>query len=181
MTKLADASINNLRNSEADFLPSSETTITVPASLLQDLLGAVQDLKDEVSSLTDRVGSTETENAALRLKLASLESLQEQDTTRILLDVATDRRRLAALEHPTEEPAPAPSRKTTSHIDELHRLMTEEKSQQVSIAKGARLLGICKERLRQLKPLIMQDKRFEMGWSTVKGKKAAVIRIRRFL
>ena len=44
------------------------------------------------------------EIAALRLKLASLESLQEQDTTRICLDIAYDRQRIAKLEKSTPGP-----------------------------------------------------------------------------
>lgn len=161
---------------------SPSETITVRlADLRQIIADAIQPLQDRVESLESTVASQGEEIAALRSTVASLESLQESEITRLAVDIATDRRRLAALEHPTEEPVPAPSKKTTSHIDELHRLMLEEKSQQVSIAKGARLLGISKERMRQLKPLVLQDGRFEMGWSTIKGKKAAVIRIRRFL
>lgn len=190
MDNVADARINNFasRDSTGRVSPESdfEQFITLTIDQIQDLIDqsvqkAVQVLQDRIGSLESTVACQGEEIAALRLSVASLESLQESEITRLAVDIAQDRRRLAALEHPIEEPAPAPSRKTTSHIDELHRLMTEEKSQQVSIAKGARLLGISKERLRQLKPLILQDGRFEMGWSTIKGKKATVIRIRRFL
>ncbi|MEI2762037.1 hypothetical protein [Methanothrix soehngenii] len=59
--------------------------------------------------------------------------------------------------------------------------MIEDKTAQISVAKAARLLGISKERMRQLKPLILKDDRFEMGWASVAGRKGAVIRIRKFL
>jgi regulator of replication initiation timing len=156
----------------------SETISISLADLRQIITDALQPLQDHLSEMEDKIGRLEEDNTALRLKLASLEKNQDKQSENQLIQLQ--------LIHKLKEeikPAapPAPSKKTTGHIDELHRLMTEEKSQQVSIAKGARLLGISKERLRQLKPLILQDGRFEMGWSTIKGKKAAVIRIRRFL
>lgn len=40
----------------------------------------------------------------LRNKVSSLESLQESEISRLCVDIATDRRRLAALEHPIKEP-----------------------------------------------------------------------------
>jgi predicted RNase H-like nuclease (RuvC/YqgF family) len=103
MDKVATARINNLRISEADFVPSSEQSITVSlADLRRIITEAVQKdiepLQDEVMELKATVASQGEEIAALRSKLASLESLQEQDTTRICLDIAYDRRRLAALE-----------------------------------------------------------------------------------
>ena len=59
--------------------------------------------------------------------------------------------------------------------------MIEDKTAQVSLAKAARLLGISNERMRQLKPLILKDDRFEIGWTSVAGRKGTVIRIRKFL
>jgi len=156
----------------------SETIPVSLADLRQIIADAIEPLKDRLSDMEDKIGRLEEDNAALRLKLASLEKNQDKQSENQLIQLQL----IHKLKEEIKPPAPpTPSKKTTSHIDELHRLMLEEKSQQVSIAKGARLLGISKERLRQLKPLIMQDGRFEMGWSTIKGKKAAVIRIRRFL
>ena len=180
MDKVATANLNSFASNgmQADFVPTSEPSITVPASLLQDLLGAIQDLKEEVAQLREERDQDRQEIAALRARIASLETTEEQDISRLSLDVAYDRQRLAKLEQP---PEPATTKKSTGHVDELHRLMVEDRSQQVSIAKAARLLDISKERMRQLKPLILQDGRFEMGWGQVKGKKAVVIRIRQFL
>ena len=102
MDNVATASINNLRISEANFVSPSEQTI--PASALQDLLGAIQGLKDEIEALREERDQDRQEIASLRSKVASLESLQEQDTTRICLDIAYDRRRLAALEKVEPQP-----------------------------------------------------------------------------
>ena len=158
---------------------SLEQSITVPAQVLQDLLGAVQELKDEVAALRSERDQDRQELAAMRQQIAASEKWQAtlSDNQYTQLQIINSLR-----EDVHKDPAPsATTKKSTAHIDELHRLMTEEKSQQVSIAKGARLLDISKERLRQLKPLILADGRFEMGWSTMKGQKGAVIRIRQYL
>lgn len=105
MDKIALASLNIFGQSpKADFVSPSDQTITVPASVFEELIGAIQGLKDEVAALREERDKDREEMATLRSKLASLETLQEQDTTRICLDIAYDRRRLAALEHPTKEP-----------------------------------------------------------------------------
>jgi len=107
MSKIAELPINSFASSEmqADFVPSSEQTITVSlADLRQIITEAIQGLKDEVEALREERDQDRQEIAALRSKVASLETLQEQDTTRICLDIAYDRRRLAALEHPLKEP-----------------------------------------------------------------------------
>ena len=106
MTKLASASINTFGPSpKAGFESPSEQLITLTyGQLVQAVQEAIQPLQDRISSLEDRVTGLQEENAALRAKLASLESLQEQDTTRICLDIAYDRRRLAALEKVEPQP-----------------------------------------------------------------------------
>jgi len=78
--------------------PASPQGIAPPN--IMDVLLLLHSLQDRVSALDDRVVSLEEENATLRLKLASLETLQEEEITRVCVDIATDRRRLAALEHP---------------------------------------------------------------------------------
>ena len=98
MTKLASASINT-------FGPSPKAGFESPSEqLIQAIQEAIQPLQDRISSLEDRVTGLQEENAALRAKLASRESLQEQDTTRMCLDIAYDRRRLAALEKVEPQP-----------------------------------------------------------------------------
>ena len=179
ITNVASASLNSFGSKppEAGFeSPLEEQLITLTYGQLRDLITqavekAIQPLRDRIEYLESTVASQDEEIAALKADI----KLDSQDIRDLYQHVD------ALISKPPERAPPEPFKKTTSHIDELHRLMIEEKSQQVSIAKGARLLGISKERMRQLKPLIMQDGRFEMGWSTIKGKKAAVIRIRRFL
>lgn len=102
MTKLADASINTFGNSPQAGFESSY--VTVPAAFLEELIGAIQSLKDEVAQLQEDRDKDRGDMAAMRSKLASLESLQESEISRLAVDIATDRRRLAALENPTKEP-----------------------------------------------------------------------------
>jgi hypothetical protein len=46
----------------------------------------------------------EEENASMHLKLAALETAQEQDISRLALDIAYDRQRISKLESPVREP-----------------------------------------------------------------------------
>ena len=179
MSEIASASIYNLRTStEADFVPhSEEAAFILTASQLSTLIS--QAIEKAIQPLVDRVSSLEATVASQGEKISALEATQDtlSENQLIQLQLIHKMRDESRL----EVPAPATTKKTTDHIDDLHRLMVEDRTQQVSIAKAARLLGISKERMRQLKPLIMQDGRFEMGWSQVKSKKAVVIRIRQFL
>ena len=111
MSKIAELPINSFASSEmqADFVSPSEQSITVSLSDLRQIITeavqkAIEPLQDEVMELKVTVASQGEEIAALRSKVASLESLQEQDTTRIRLDIAYDRRRLAALEKVEPQP-----------------------------------------------------------------------------
>jgi uncharacterized membrane protein len=111
MDKIALADLNSFASNgmQADFVPPSEQLITLTYGQLQDLIVqavqvAVQPLPDEVSRLQATVASQQEEMAALRAQVRSLESLQEQDITRLACDIAQDRRRLAALE--SVEPQP---------------------------------------------------------------------------
>ena len=164
MTEVASASINTFGPSpKVDSVPPSDQLITLTYGQLQGLIeAAIQPLQAEI--------------AQLRGKLASLDKVQDILSENQLIQL----RLINELKEGNQEKA-ATTKKTIDHIDDLHRLMIEDKTAQISVAKAARLLGISKERMRQLKPLILKDDRFEMGWASVAGRKGAVIRIRKFL
>ena len=164
MNEVANASINTFGPSpKADFETPSDQLITLTYGQLQGLIeAAIQPLQAEI--------------AQLRGKLASLDKVQDILSENQLIQL----RLINELKEGNQEKA-ATTKKTIDHIDDLHRLMIEDKTAQISVAKAARLLGISKERMRQLKPLILKDDRFEMGWASVAGRKGAVIRIRKFL
>jgi hypothetical protein len=176
MIEIANA-INSLPSHamQADFVPPSEQLITLTYGQLQELI--TQAVEKAIQPLQDEITALRTERDQDRAEFERFKATHRAFAVQTTKD-------LDALFEANLKPTTAPqqpSKKTAAHIDELHRLMVEDRTQQVSIAKAARLLGICKERMRQLKPLIMSDGRFELGWSTVKGKKAVVIRIRQFL
>ena len=163
MTEVASASINTFGPSPKAIESPSEQLITLTYGQLQGLIeAAIQPLQAEI--------------AQLRGKLASLDKVQDILSENQLIQL----RLINELKEGNQEKA-ATTKKTIDHIDDLHRLMIEDKTAQISVAKAARLLGISKERMRQLKPLILKDDRFEMGWASVTGRKGAVIRIRKFL
>jgi len=163
MTEVASASINTFGPSPKAIESPSEQLITLTYGQLQGLIeAAIQPLQAEI--------------AQLRGKLASLDKVQDILSENQLIQL----RLINELKEGNQEKA-ATTKKTIDHIDDLHRLMIEDKTAQISVAKAARLLGISKERMRQLKPLILKDDRFEMGWASVAGRKGTVIRIRKFL
>ena len=163
MTQIAIASINTFGPSPKAIESPSEQLITLTYGQLQGLIeAAIQPLQAEI--------------AQLRGKLASLDKVQDILSENQLIQL----RLINELKEGNQEKA-ATTKKTIDHIDDLHRLMIEDKTAQVSIAKAARLLGISKERMRQLKPLILKDDRFEIGWASVAGRKGTVIRIHKFL
>jgi hypothetical protein len=94
---------------QAGFESPSDQLIVLTYAQLQGLIvqaiqEAIQPLQDRIEALDATVANQGEEIASLRSTVTSLESLQEQDTTRICLDIAHDRRRLAKLESAKEEP-----------------------------------------------------------------------------
>ena len=179
MDNIAAATINSFGSTPKADVPQSEESIFVlTSSQLRDIIS--QAVAEATRPLTDRLSLLEADTTTLKAEIVDLRASGEAEVERVCVDIAQDRRRLATLEEsrtPTD-----PTKKTTGHLDELERMMSEEKSQQVSIAKGARLLGISKERMRQLKPLILQDGRFELAWDRQKGQpKRVVIRLKQYI
>lgn len=111
MSEIATASINTFGISpKADFVPTSEQLITLTYGQLQDLIinavtKAIEPLQDEVRGLKAIVANQNE-------KIATLETTQDQDITRLALDIAYDRQRLAKL----EKKEPQPLQKDRSEI-----------------------------------------------------------------
>ena len=172
MSEIASASINTFGPSpKADSVPPSDQLIVLTYGQLRDLIkGAIE----------QAVQPLQAEIAQLHEDITSLEAAQDTLSDNQLIQLRLIHELKEKVNQESQSPATT-TKKTTDHIDDLHRLMIEDKTAQVSIAKAARLLGISKERMRQLKPLILKDDRFEIGWASVAGRKGAVIRIRKFL
>jgi hypothetical protein len=98
---LALAALNRFGSSspKADIVPPSEESVFILTS------GQLQDIiKEAIQPLQDRIGSLEARIIAQDEKIAALESTQEQDTTRLCVDIAHDRQRLAKLEKIEPQP-----------------------------------------------------------------------------
>ena len=126
MSEIALAKINSLPSHamQAGFESPSEQLITLSHGQLQGLIReaieqAIEPLQERIEALESTVESQEKELAAMRLKIASLENLQEQDTTRIYTDIAYDRKRIAALEQPKKEPG----KTETSRAEKIERYL----------------------------------------------------------
>lgn len=131
-----------------------------------------------IETFTNIVGELTSHIQKLEAKIEILERSQDQSHEVLAIDIAQDRQRITKLESKT----PEPTKKTLHHIDELRDAMVENKVAQVSVATGAKLLGLSKERVRQLKPLIMADGHFDLKWDRLKGQRPrVVIKLRQFI
>lgn len=172
MSEIASARIKTLPQIEqTDFVkPSGGQLVTVPSSLLEALQNGIDTLEDRIIKQDEKI-------AVLESTVDHLDEKIDQEHSNTAFERALDRQRITRLEQKETET----TKRTTTHIDELYRLMIEDKTQQIGLAKAARLLDLSKERVRQLKPLILADGRFDLGWANQKGQKGAVIRIRQYL
>jgi len=156
MNNVATASLNTFGPSpKAGFESPSEQLIVLTYAQLQDLIkGAIQPLKDEVAALREERDQDRQEIDSLYAKLASLESLQEQDTTRICLDIAYDRRRLSKLENAKEEPTDTEKER----VEKIEKLCTDAPNHEISLSELRGRLGIDKAVLSRLLKRIDRDK-----------------------
>jgi DNA repair exonuclease SbcCD ATPase subunit len=135
---------------QAGFESPSEQLITLTYGQLQDLIvqavqEGIQPLQDEISQLQEERDQDNQEIASLHAKLASLESLQEQDTNRICLDIAYDRRRLTALEHPAKEPG----KTEVSRAEKIEKYLASRPDHRATFESLRGHLGVDKDRLNE--------------------------------
>jgi len=97
---------------------------------LQDIIAqaiekAIQPLVDRIESLEATTASQQEEIASMRLKLASIESIEETDVSRLALEIAHDRQRISKLEQrpTTAPPAPPRGEKTIARIAKIDEVL----------------------------------------------------------
>ena len=100
------AAINSFLPTEqqADVQPEDPIFVLTSRQLQEIIARALQPLQDRIESLEATVTGQGEEIATLRASAASLENLQESEISRVCLDIAYDRRRLAALEKVEPQP-----------------------------------------------------------------------------
>jgi len=118
--------------------------VAVPAGFVQDALA----LKEEIDILRATITSQDEKMAAMAARMTAVESLQEQDITRIYCDIAQDRQRIAKLERP---PEPQPMQKDRAEV--LHALLAANggkmlakdarKKMHLSAERFSNLLTVC--------------------------------------
>jgi hypothetical protein len=146
--------------------PESTALIAVPASILEQILSEVQDLKAIVAR-------QDGELATLRVQIAALDSRQDLEVERLALDIASDRRRLTKLEIPPK-PEPKPySSKVDAHLSAIYgALLAREaqdkqtgfKSDYMAFWEVEELLDLSHRRVSQLAEIAANDPRFMISW-----------------
>ena len=106
MNNVALARINTFGPSpKAGFESPSDQLIVLTDGQLQGLIKeAIEPLQDEISLLREERDQDHQEIEALRARTTSLESALDQEISRVCMDIAYDRKRLAKLENPIKEP-----------------------------------------------------------------------------
>jgi hypothetical protein len=121
-------------------------------------------------------------DAILRLQdlVASSKQLQDKTLAQMAEDIAADKRRIKALENKGHQQE---TDITLAHINALAlELLIRAKSGQrgVTYAEAAKILGIGKSRVCQLRSLIASDSRFNISWHPAR-KNMKIICLKHFI
>lgn len=144
MTKIAELPINSFASSEmqAGF---ESPYMTIPAVFLEELIGAIQGLKDEVAQLRGIIASQGE-------KIASLEATTnlQEDNQLIQLRLINQLREETAREEPTAT--------ESERIERIEKLCTDAPKHEISLSELRGRLGIDKAVLSRLLKRIDGDK-----------------------
>ena len=145
MNKVASASINTFGPSPKAIESPSEPHIVLSYTQLQDLIeAAIQPLQAEIAQLREEINS-------LRTRTTSLESTLDLEITRVCVDIAYDRKRLAKLEHPTKEPG----KTELSRAEKIERYLAARPNHQASFETLKGMLQINNVLLNQTIKILM--------------------------
>ena len=162
MNNLANASINTFGPSpKAGFESPSEQLITLTYGQLQGLIeAAIQPLQAEIAQLREEINS-------LRTRTTSLESTLDLEITRVCVDIAYDRKRLAKLEHPTKEPG----KTETSRAEKIEKYLASRPDHRASFETLKGMLQINNVLLNQTIKILMDDSPGRYGVTKAPGDK----------
>jgi len=180
MDKVALASINTFgsTSTKAD-VPQSEPVISLTLDQLKGLIESA--VQEAINPILDEIKDLET-------KIAALESTQEQEITRLCLDIAYDRQRITKLEIPEPEPPKEYSPKVASHLDAIVKALVDRENQSklsgqkwdyMAFWEVEQLLDLSHRRISQLADIARNDPRFALGWHPRK-KNMKVFRLNHF-
>lgn len=104
-----DLGNSDLTRSERTVSPANNTIFVLTSDQLRSIVtGAIKEatgaIRQELDLLQRERANDQREIAALRAQVRSLESTEEQDITRVCLDIAQDRQRISRLERVEPQP-----------------------------------------------------------------------------
>lgn len=124
--------------------------VASPQLLLSQVLERLATLEEEYRNFREEVA---LERAHDRKRIADLEDLVGREA----LEAARARQRITTL----EKPAPALREETAAaHLDHLFSEMRRLSIRQVTTKDAARLLGLSKRQMKDVKPYLAEDSRF---------------------
>jgi len=172
-------SINTFGTSPKADVPQSEPVISLTLDQLKGLIESA--VQEAINPILDEIKD-------LKTNIAALESTQEQEITRICLDIAYDRQRITKLEIPEPEPPKEYSPKVASHLDEIVKALVDRENQSklsgqkwdyMAFWEVEQLLDLSHRRISQLADIARNDPRFALGWHPRK-KNMKVFRLNHF-
>ena len=147
---------------QANVPQAEEAVFILTASQLKSILQeAIQPLQDEVMQLRAMIERQDE-------KIAALATTQEHDVSRICLDIAYDRQRLARLEQPSHAALTAPTAGEAERIERIEKLCTDAPGHMISLPELRGRLGIDKAVLSRLLKRIDRDRFYLKKSSTDK-------------
>jgi len=179
MDNVALASINTFGTSPKADVPQAEPVISLTLDQLKGLIESA--VQEAINPILDEIKD-------LKTKIAALESTQEQEITRLCLDIAYDRQRITKLELPEPEPPKEYSPKVASHLDEIVKALVDRENQSklsgqkwdyMAFWEVEQLLDLSHRRISQLADIARNDPRFALGWHPRK-KNMKVFRLNHF-
>jgi len=96
------------------------------------------------------------EIAELKQHIEELEALLNESYDSLQLEIASDRRRLTALEKPVC------GERMRKHADDLHDMMIKNNMRQVTFRQAAQMLGITYRHMQRLHAILDEDPRFDI-------------------
>jgi len=160
-------------------VPQSEPVISLTLDQLKGLIESA--VQEAINPILDEI-------KVLKTNIAALESTQEQEITRLCLDIAYDRQRITKLEIPPDPETKEYSSKVASHLDEIVKALVDRENQSklsgqkwdyMAFWEVEQLLDLSHRRISQLADIARNDPRFALGWHPRK-KNMKVFRLNHF-
>jgi DNA-directed RNA polymerase sigma subunit (sigma70/sigma32) len=179
---------------QTDFPVSPQ--ITVPSSLLEELLGVVQALKEEVAALREERDQDREELATMRSRIATSEqwqgTLSDNQYTQLQLINSireeSHKEEIARTANTTQKTADNITRIAVILAAKEKRLIEGQaprayvdrlRKEGMTFSQLANVLGLTVDRIRQLSRIAATDQRFNITWHPRK-KNTKIIKLRRW-